>query len=151
MKFLLIASIVFITACSGSKEEAYIAKISQADTTKLTKIKKELWPKAYHEHDTALLNKILHEEFEMISNSGEWSTKTDEMDWLLSNSSKPDSFFYEIKRLDIFKNGTAVIAGTGHVFNDSSKMQYQSSNVLVKENKEWKAILSHVSGVQQLD
>ncbi|MEP2771107.1 MAG: nuclear transport factor 2 family protein [Fulvivirga sp.] len=151
MKYVLIAFIVICAACNNSNTESSNSNLSDTDITQLTKIKKELWPKAYHEHDTALLNQILHDQFEMISNSGEWSTKKDEMDWVANNSSKPDSFFYEIKRLDLFENGTAVIAGTGYVFNDSTKMQYQSSNVLIKENKTWKAILSHVSGIEQVD
>lgn len=151
MKYILIASLIILSACSNSTNENTISKLSKSDTTQLTKIKKELWPKAYHKHDTALLNQILHDQFEMISNSGEWTTKNDEMEWVANNSSKPDSFFYEIKRLDLFANGTAVIAGTGYVFNDSVKTQYQSSNVLIKENQTWKAILSHVSGIEQLD
>lgn len=151
MKYLLIASIIILSACNNSKSEFATTNISKTDTAQLTKIKKELWPKAYHVHDTTLLNQILHDQFEMISNSGEWTTKQDEMDWVANNNSKPDSFFYEIKRLDLFENGTAVIAGTGYVFNDSIKTQYQSSNVLIKENKNWKAILSHVSGIEQVD
>ena len=151
MKYAIIAFIILLSACNHVDSNVSKAQISKSDTTELTKIKKELWPKAYHLNDTALLNQILHEQFEMISNSGEWSTKKEEMDWVTSNSAKPDSFFYEIKRLDLFENGTAVIAGTGHVFNDSTKMRYQSSNVLIKENKSWKAILSHVSGIEQVD
>lgn len=40
-------------------------------------------------------------------------------------------------------------AGTGHIRNDSTYSIYQSSNVLVKRDSVWKAILSHVSGFKK--
>ena len=96
-----------------------------------------------------MLDQILDQSFQLIDAKGNTYSKTDELEWIKANQSKPDSFFYEIKRLDVYKNGTAIVAGTGHVFNDSSKMTYQSSNVLIKKNGVWKAINSHVSGIKR--
>ena len=48
-------------------------------------------------------------------------------------------------------NGTAIICGTGHIQKDSIKSTYESSNVLVKREGDWKAILSHVSGVRDIN
>jgi hypothetical protein len=62
-----------------------------------------------------------------------------------------DSFRYEINRLDIYRNGTAIVAGTGHIYNDSTYSIYQSSNVLIKRDSIWKATLSHVSGYKKVN
>lgn len=71
------------------------------------------------------------------------------------NKPSYQSFRYEIKRLDIFENGTAIVAGTGHIEGEDEnghyKMIYQSSNVLIKRQGEWKAIASHVSGVKAVN
>ena len=128
---------------------------SVIDVTKdkevLRYLKEVEWPKAYAEQDTILLDKILGDDFQMIDQSGNWTTKQDELDWIKKNTAKNDSFRYEIKRLDVLDNGTAFICGTGHIEKDSIKTIYQSSNVLVKRNGKWKALLSHVSGVKQVE
>ena len=121
------------------------------DFTALRYLKEVEWPKAYAEQDTVLLDRILAEDFQMIDQDGVWFTKQDELDWIKAHSTTHDSFYYEIRRLEILSNGTAVICGTGHMFNDSSEGTYQSSNVLEKRNGEWKAVLSHVSGVKNVD
>ncbi|ELR70310.1 hypothetical protein C900_03995 [Fulvivirga imtechensis AK7] len=86
----------------------------------------------------------------MIDHEGGWSDRNGELEWVENSTYKPDSFYYEIKRLDIFDNGTAIISGTGHILSDSSETVYQSSNVLIRQNGSWKAISSHVSGVKKL-
>ena len=59
----------------------------------------------------------------------------------------------EIKRLEIFENGTAVVAGTGHIQGRDAdgpyKVEYQSSNILIKRGGLWKAVASHVSGARR--
>ena len=125
--------------------------VTDEDENTLRYMKEVEWPKAYAEQDTVLLNRILGEDFQMVDDAGNWYTKRDELDWITDHGTKHDSFRYEIKRLDILDNGTAVVAGTGHIVNDSTKSIYQSSNVLVKRDGQWKAILSHVSGIKQLD
>jgi hypothetical protein len=47
--------------------------------------------------------------------------------------------------LQVYQGAFAVIAGTGVAENYS----YKSSNFLVKEGGEWRAIASHVSGFRQ--
>jgi hypothetical protein len=125
---------------------------SADDREKLTHLKEVLWPKAYREQDTALLNIILAREFQMIDDAGEWSNKKLEIDYIAKNKPTYDSFRFEITRLDIFENGTAVIAGTGHISGSDEKgpyaMRYQSSNILIKRKGNWEAVSSHVSGVK---
>ncbi len=123
-------------------------KISKQDTLDLKFLKEVLWPKAYHTHNLDLLDSILDNDFEMIDQAGGWYNKKDEIDWVTKSDQAPDSFYYEIKRLDIYSNGTAIIAGTGHNFNDTIESTYQSSNVLINKNGRWVAVSSHVSGVK---
>ncbi len=124
------------------------AEASQADRSRLRYLKEVEWPKAYREHDTVLLDRILAEEFQLIDANGTWSNKGFEMQWIKKNATQYDSFHYEIKRLEILENGTAIVAGSGHIYRDTLYTVYQSSNVLVKRQEEWKAVLSHVSGVK---
>lgn len=149
MKTTLIFTISLVAVSCSYKQKSDL--ITKQDTTMLKNLKEVLWPKSYHEHDAALLDEILHDEFKMIDNEGGWSDKSGEMEWVKSSTFKPDSFYYEIKRLDIFDNGTAIIAGTGHILNDSSETTYESSNVLIRQDGAWKAISSHVSGVKKLE
>ncbi len=114
--------------------------------TMLIQLKEVHWPKAYATHDTILLDRILGDDFQMIDNNGLWSTKEDEMNWIRKNKTENDSFHYEIKRLEVLSNGTAIICGTGHIMKNQEKSEYQSSNVLVWRKNKWEAVLSHVSG-----
>ncbi len=150
MKILWILTALVITSCGTATQSSHF-EITRQDTLDLRKLKEHYWPKAYHTADTSLLKSILHEEFGLIDQSGGWYKKQDEIDYLKTNPTPPDSFYYEIKRLDIFKNGTAIICGTGHILTDTSETIYQSSNSLIKVNDQWKAINSHVSGVKSLD
>lgn len=125
-----------------------------SDEEKLRYFKKILWRKAYAEQDTKLLDRLLHKKFQFIDNNGNVTTKADEMEYISKNKPTYDSFVYTIKRLDIFKNGTAIIAGEGRVKGKNEKgkyeYKYQSSNVLIKRNGIWKAISSHVSGFKEI-
>ena len=125
--------------------------ITEEDQQILRHLKEVEWPKAYREQDTNLLDAILGDDFQMIDDAGNWSNKTKELAWIKENAMEHDSFYYEIKRLDILPNGTAMICGTGHIFNDSTETTYQSSNVLIKREGFWKAIASHVSGIKKAD
>lgn len=147
MKFT-ISTLIILTFAACNSQNSTHGIVSKNDTLQLRNLKETDWPYAYHHQDTALLNRILHTEFELISNNGERSDKQFELNWIANNSVKPDSFRYEIKRLDLFDNGTAMISGTGHVYNDTVYITYESSNVLIKENNQWKAINSHVSGIK---
>jgi len=111
------------------------------------------WPKSYREQDTALLDWILADESQMIDASGNWSTKQQELSYIKSNKPSYDSFRFEIKRLEIFENNTAIVAGIGHIEGKDDqgpyKMIYHSSNILIKREEHWKAIASHVFGIQK--
>lgn len=150
---LFIAALVLLPGCQEKKVTAESVKIITDITTdqeSLRYLKEVEWPKAYREQDTMLLDKILGDDFQMIDNSGLWTNKKEELEWIKNNSTSYDSFRYEIKRLEVMENGTALVCGTGHILNDSILTNYESSNVLVKRNGTWKAVLSHVSGVKEV-
>jgi len=123
------------------------------DEALLREIKEVLWPKAYFEQDTALLDRILADEFKMIDGAGTWSTKTDEIEWVSNNKPTYDSLVFEIHRLEIFSGVTAIVAGTGTIQGSdedgSYVAEYQSTNVLVKRDGLWRAVASHVSGYKR--
>ena len=112
------------------------------DEATLRHFKTVLWPKAYRNQDVDLLDTMLHERFELIDNDGNRSSKQIELAWIAANRWDPGTFEYRIERLDIFDERFAIIDGTGIASNYS----YKSSNVLIKENGQWRAIASHVSG-----
>ena len=113
------------------------------DEATLRHFKTVLWPQAYRTGDVALLDRMLHDSFEMVDADGNRSAKQDELEWIANNGWDPGEFEYRIERLSIY-GGFAVIAGEGV----ASTYSYRSSNVLIKEDGEWRAVASHVSGVQ---
>jgi hypothetical protein len=122
---------------------------SEADKATLRHLKEVLWPKAYAEQDVKLLDAILANEFQLIDGDGGWFTKKDELEYIGKNKPAYDSLVFKVKRLDVFENGTAIVAGEGTVKGKDDEgryvMTYQSTNVLIKRNGVWKAISSHVS------
>ena len=116
------------------------------DEATLRHIKTTLWPTAYRTQDTELLGRLLHDSFQMIDNAGNRSNKAKELDWIATNQWNPGEFEYRIERLDIYGD-TAIVDGTGIAEN----YRYKSSNVLIRENGEWRAISSHVSGYERTD
>ncbi|WP_156102221.1 nuclear transport factor 2 family protein [Muricauda sp. MAR_2010_75] len=149
--FSILATMTLLSCGVETKSTESTPIILEQDQALLRHLKEVDWPKAYREQDTVLLGSILGDDFQMIDADGNWSNKAQELEWIKAHSSPHDSFFFEIKRLDILPNGTAMICGTGHIFKDSTKTIYQSSNVVVKRNGQWKAIASHVSGIQQVE
>lgn len=123
------------------------------DEATLRHLKEVLWPKAYAEQDVKLLDSILAPEFCRIDAEGNWSTKNDELEYISKNKPKYESLVFSIKRLEVFENGAAIVAGEGTVKGQDQigpyVMTYQSTNVLIKRNGVWKAISSHVSGVKR--
>ncbi len=145
-------AVLLLASCEQARPEpAGPVHITSEDSVNLRHLKKVLWPKAYREQDTLLLDRILGDDFQMVDASGNWTTKAQEMDWIRENAAENDSFWYEIKRLDVYQNGTAIISGTGHIINDSTKTIYQSSNILIKRDSLWKAVTSHVSGIKSAE
>nr|WP_299486830.1 nuclear transport factor 2 family protein [uncultured Allomuricauda sp.] len=154
MKNLMLLLFVLTVSASCNQQEPELVQpsvINNEDQKILRNLKEVQWPKAYREQDTLLLDRILGDDFQMIDAGGTWSNKVKELEWIKENAMENDSFFYEIKRLDILPNGTALICGTGHIFNDSTETIYQSSNILIKRKDAWKAVASHVSGIKKLD
>ena len=130
------------------------AAASAADEQELRTLKQELWPKAYREGDAALLDSLLAAEFQLVDPSGGVSTKAQELAHVAREKWVNRSFRFEIDRLDVFENGTAVVAGRGVVVGPASDpgggYHYRSSNVLIRRDGRWQAIASHVSGVEPL-
>ena len=154
--FLLFVFCFLFEACQDKVSAIKIDEnkklvLGPEDQKTLRYLKEVEWPKAYRNQDTLLLDRILGEDFQMIDAAGNWSDKAGELAWIKANASAPDSFFYDIKRLDVLDNGTALICGTGHIFNDSTHTLYESSNILIKREGLWKAVASHVSGIRDAD
>jgi ketosteroid isomerase-like protein len=126
-----------------------------ADEAAIRELKESLWPKAYFKQDTALLDRILAPEFQMVDGDGNWSTKAAELEWVAKNKPGYDSLTFEIRRLDLFENGTAIAAGTGTIRGRDDDgpyvARYQSTNVLIKRDGQWRAVASHVSGYQKVE
>jgi len=129
----------------------------EADTARLRELKEVLWPKAYREQDAPLLAQILADEFESIDAEGNRSTKGEELDYVRKNKPSYDSFRFVIRRLQIFENRTAVVSGSGYIETKpkdgkkGSRIEYQSTNVLIERDGRWQAISSHVSGIKNSD
>lgn len=153
-KFILIFASLLIIGCNEREqpgEKSLESPRLAADKASLQYLKEVEWPQAYRQQDTALLDRILGDDFQMVSADGTWSDKDGQMKRIKAAPMDHDYFSYEIKRLEILENGTAIIAGMGHIINGSTETTYQSSNILVKRDDIWKAVLSHVSGITELE
>ena len=145
-----IVSILLVAAVAAGPALAE----KKSDEEILRHLKEVEWPLAYAEQDAELLDRILADEFQMIDAAGNWSDKAGELEWVRKNKPTYDSFAFRIKRLEIFDKDTAVIAGTGIVKgapgpDGPMNFTYESSNVLIKRDGRWQAILSHVSGITE--
>ena len=155
MKYLLFLGLIIgLIGCNGSAEStANNTVITDEDESALREFKTVLWPKAYGEQDTVLLDRILHEDFQLIDDGGAKYSKADELEYISNYGPSYDEFEFEITRLDLFDNGTAVVTGEGTMKGvngtEAYITKYQSSNVLIKVDGQWKAINSHVSGVKE--
>jgi hypothetical protein len=122
------------------------------DRRLLHHLKEVEWPRAYLEQDTAALARILAPEFRRIDGEGNWFTRDDELRRVAAGPPGYDSLVFAVARLEVWANGTALVAGTGRVFRTSgSAVQvttYQSTNVLVLRDGRWQAVASHTSGAR---
>lgn len=131
-----------------------VSTFAQIDTLSdkefLRHLKQVEWPRAYREQNVNLLDSILAPEFERIGFDGERSSKQEELERVRTTRPSYDSFTFDITRLEVFPNGTAIISGIGTVKGRDAEgayaMTYSSSNVLIKRDGQWRAISSHVSG-----
>jgi hypothetical protein len=142
-----------LALCGALAHGTATAADRSADEAALREIKEVLWPRAYFEQDTELLGRLLAPEFQMVDGDGNWTTRADELDWVSKNKPGYDSLTFELKRLEVFENGTAIAAGTGTIRGADKDgpyvAQYQSTNVLIKRDGAWRAIASHVSGYKK--
>ncbi|HEX8191882.1 MAG TPA: nuclear transport factor 2 family protein [Allosphingosinicella sp.] len=130
---------------------------SQADlAAEARRFKLELWPRAYAESNPALLEQLLAPEFQSIDADGVVSTRAEEIAFVRSKPRDPPgrAFRYDIQRLDILPNGTAIVSGTGHVSQPLAdgtvrRFTYTSSNILIRRDGRWQAVASHLSGVRR--
>jgi hypothetical protein len=131
-----------------------VTAADESDETTLRHLKEVLWPQAYARQDVALLDSILADEFRLIDADGNWFTKGDELDYIRDNPPGYDSLVFSVKRLEVFENGTAIVAGEGTVRGKDAAgpyvSTYQSTNVLIRRDGRWRAISSHVSGVKRV-
>jgi hypothetical protein len=146
------AFVIALLICAGVAAAAKAAE--PADEAALRQIKTVLWPKAYFTQDTDLLGRILADEFQSVDGDGNWSTKVEELDWISKNKPSHDGFEFLVRRLEVFDNDTAVVAGTGTIRGKDEKgpylIEYQSSNIFIKRDGRWQAIASHVSGAKKV-
>lgn len=151
MRRFLLALVCLLLLAGRSGPVVRAGEKSDAET--LTHIKQVLWPKAYRDQDAQLLGEILADEFRMIDADGVWSSKSEEIAYVRANRPAYEKFSFSIERLDIFENGTAVVAGTGTITGTDGAgaytVRYQSSNIFIKRDGRWQAIASHVSGVKR--
>ena len=78
---LLIIGLLILSCNEKNKEiikEDPSINISE-DKEKLRYLKEVEWPKAYREQDTILLDRILGDDFQMVTNDGEWSNKKQQL------------------------------------------------------------------------
>lgn len=149
MRIDALALLLCIAACNRPAAPPAPAR-QAADESMLRQLKEVAWPTAYREQDTVLLDRILHDDFQMIDAEGNTFSKADELDWIKKNAWSVDSFRYEIKRLETWPNGTAIVSGIGHMLTDSTVSTYWSSNVFIRADSLWRAVSSHVSGVEEV-
>jgi hypothetical protein len=151
-KLLPMFALLLLMACNYQVEKGS-ETVSEEDESTLRTLHTVLWTQAYSEQDTSLLNQLLHENFQLIDDNGDKYSKADEMTYVAENGPSYDEFEFEVNRIDIFDNGTAMIYGTGIMKGvegaEAYITKYQSSTALVKEKGAWRAISSHVSGVKE--
>lgn len=115
------------------------------DEETLRYFKTVLWPQAYRTQDVELLDRLLHDSFQMIDDHGNRSNKRQELARVAESEWNPGTFEFRIERLDIYNSRWAIIDGTGI----AETYSYKSSNVLIKKDGRWQAVASHVSGYEQ--
>ncbi|MBX3295631.1 MAG: nuclear transport factor 2 family protein [Acidobacteria bacterium] len=149
----VVGSFFVLLVFAGFASGQGLQKENEPDSDFLRRLKEVEWPKAYREQNPTLLDEILADDFQLISNDGVWSDKAKELARVRTTRPSYDKFWFEIKRLEVFDNGTAIIAGTGHGSGKDKEgrytFEYQSSNILIKRDGKWKAVSSHVSGYKR--
>ncbi len=154
MKYLLhFFCIALLLSCSSPSATPEIAVVNENDASVVKDIQMIQWQKAYDEQDTVLLGKIFHDKFQLVDDNGDTYSKSDEMAYVANYGPTYDEFDFEIININLLANGTATIFGKGTMKGTDSGeayiTNYKVTNVFVKENGQWQAISSHVSGVKE--
>lgn len=153
MKYLSIALISFLVISCATSDTSKQAAVTPEDEAIVRNLKTTLLPNAYIEQDTARLNQLLHKDFQLVDDNGDTYTKTDEMEYVGNYGPSYSSFEFEVLRLNVFDNGTAMVFGKGTMKGTDDAgayiTSYKSSDIFIKVEGQWKAISSHVSGVKE--
>lgn len=144
MKLKRLLSTLVVCAISTLQAE------SLSDVEYLTELKTTHWPSIYQRSDVAALRELTHPDFVIIDANGNITTRSEELIFLESFQWPHSEFQYDIESIKLFENGTAIVAGTGRASGKNKRgdycFVYTSSNVLIKTERRWQAIQSHVSG-----
>lgn len=149
----VVVSAIAILTVVGAPAKAEKGDQNRADTiAELTEIKVNEWRRIYAERDANALEVFLADDFKVLSPAGNVSTKVEEVTYLRNTppAEEQSDFIYTIKDILFQGDDVAVIFGHG----DSTRTtddgepchhRYWSSNTLVRDGGEWKALFSHVS------
>lgn len=148
-------SIVIATSCAPpAANDSPASKISEKDREALTELKTKILPTAYDEQDTDLLREVMHESYLLVDDGGLSYDKTHELEYVAQYASSYDSLSFEIEKLHVFPNGTAMIFGTGAIWgtdiSGAYALSYKSTDFFLKTGDEWQVVSSHVSGVNEV-
>ena len=155
MKLLhcFVISLMIFMSCNSPSTSSSASVLTSEDEAALNNLKTVLLPKAYKEQDTALLDQILHEDFELVDDNGDTYSKDYEMEYVANYGPSYSEFEFRIERVDLYDNGTAMISGTGVMKGEDSGgvyiTTYKESNTFIKLDGQWQVVNSHVSGVKE--
>jgi hypothetical protein len=140
------AVVIAMLSCSSTA----LAADCSSQEAELRSIKLERWPGFYRSQDVAGLDRFLVDGFQIVDSQGKATPKDDELRWLAANPWTPRDFVYEITSVTCPTPAIAIIVGQGRSTRaDGSRRvahSYVSSNVLVRSEAGWQAVLSHISG-----
>lgn len=153
-KIVLILLTVVQISCSSSNESKTLSTLNGDDEGIIKNLKQTLYTKAYSARDTSLLDEILHDSFVLVDDNGDTYTKQDELSYIKNYESSFTEYTFEVERIDLFDNGTAIVFGKGIMKGETSDGAYiathKSSDSMIKDaNGSWSIIASHVSGVKE--
>ncbi len=122
------------------------------DVRALTRAKVETWRRFYQLQNAEGLRRFLADDFIVIDDEGNVSTKDAEVAWLARNAWKgPLDFRYVIDRISFLGPDAAIVVGHGsgtRIGEDSVSCieTYRSSNVFRRIGGVWRPAMSHISG-----
>lgn len=153
MRSAIFASI-FLVCGTGLIILSATAGDRQDDVAVLTEKKVIVWPRLYAERNAAGLDEFLADGFKMLEPDGSVRTKAEEIAWL--QQTPPDKvksdFLFTIEEIVFAGDTIAIVYGHGDSTRETEDGQpcrhnYWSSNTFIRQDRVWKPIFSHVSGV----